>query len=281
MNNLGNTILINVGVQAYYNLTVKMANLALNVNVRWNVLIALLIIFSVAFFLYYSSPWKAWPKSAAKKQAEESAVGKYFTWNTKDRTKDQIYYKEVLPQVSENTRFTVILLHGQLFTSENWDNIGTLKALAAKSYKAIAVDLPGHGHSESVKAPSDEDEKVNFVSSLIENLGVDRAVLVAPSMSGSYVLPALMEKDLRIKIRGFIPVAPGAVAKYEENDLRKLNLPTLIVYGELDKNFKPFFPLIKNIPNSEVFMMKNAKHACYLDNPEEFNARIIEFLDKL
>lgn len=76
-------------------------------------------------------------------------------------------------------------------------------------------------------------------------------------------------------------MAPGAVAKFKGEELKRLNLPTLIVYGELDKHFTPFVPLMKNIPESEVFMMKNAKHSCYLDYPEEFNARVIVFLDKL
>ena len=252
-----------------------MANLALNVTVRWNVFIAVLLVFSIAFFLYYSSPWKSWANSKAKEKVE--AKSNYFTWNTDDR----IYYKEVEPLASENTRFSVVLLHGQQFSSENWDNIGTLKALAVKGYKAIAVDLPGHGHSESVKAPSDEDGKIKFVSNLIEKLDVDRPVLVAPSMSGSYALPFVMDKDLRKKLRGFIPVAPGAVAKYKEDKLTGLDLPTLIVYGELDTHFEPFVALMKNIPKSEVFMMEKAKHPCYLDNPEEFNNRVIEFLNKL
>jgi len=82
-------------------------------------------------------------------------------------------------------------------------------------------------------------------------------------------------------LRGFIPVAPGAVAKYTEKELKQLDLPTLIVYGEKDTGFKQYAEKMNNIPGSEVFMMKGAQHACYLDNPEEFNARVIEFLDKL
>lgn len=164
---------------------------------------------------------------------------------------------------------------------ENWDNIGILKVLVVKSYKVIVVDLLGYGYLEFVKVFLDEDEKVNFVFSLIENFGVDRLVLVVFLMSGLYVLLVLMEKDFRIKIRGFILVVLGVVVKYEENDFRKLNFLILIVYGELDKNFKLFFLLIKNIFNSEVFMMKNVKYVCYFDNLEEFNVRIIEFFDKL
>lgn len=106
---------------------------------------------------------------------------------------------------------------------ENWDNIGILKVLVVKSYKVIVVDLLGYGYLEFVKVFLDEDEKVNFVFSLIENFGVDRLVLVVFLMSGLYVLLVLMEKDFRIKIRGFILVVLGVVVKYEENDFRKLN----------------------------------------------------------
>ena len=38
---------------------------------------------------------------------------------------------------------SVLLLHGQSFTSETWDEIGSLQTLAAFGYYAIAIDLPG------------------------------------------------------------------------------------------------------------------------------------------
>lgn len=255
----------------------KMANLALNITVRWHVLIALFLVLSLAVLFFYSSYWKGGADSAngdiLQTQAENEEHG-YLSW---DGTEKGIFYRQVKPK---SPRFPVLFLHGAAFTSKNWHDIGTLTALHAKGYQAVAVDLPGRGESQKIKSPEDA-KKIQFLSDLIKKLGLERPVVVAPSMSGSYALPFVMDKEHAKELRGFIPVAPGAVAGYTENELKGLDLPTLIVYGEKDTGFKQFVTRMNNIPGSEVFVMKDARHPCYLDNPEEFNARVIKFLDKL
>jgi pimeloyl-ACP methyl ester carboxylesterase len=37
----------------------------------------------------------------------------------------------------------VLLLHGMAFSSDNWQQIGTLGLIAASGWSAVAVDLPG------------------------------------------------------------------------------------------------------------------------------------------
>ena len=256
----------------------KMANLALNITVRWHVLIALFLVLSVAFLFLYSSYWKA--NSAQKAngdilqtQGENEQQG----YLSRDGTEKGIFYRQVIPK---SPRFPVLFLHGAAFTSKNWHDIGTLTALGLKGYTAVAVDLPGHGESQNIKAPESAGS-IQFLANLIKELGLERPVVVAPSMSGSYALPFVMDKEHAKELRGFIPVAPGAVAKYTEEELKGLDLPTLIVYGEKDTGFKQYVAKMNKIPSSEVFMMKDARHPCYLDNPEEFNVRVIEFLDKL
>ena len=254
----------------------KMANLALNITVRWHVLIALLLVLSVGVLFLYSSYWKGWAESPKKangdtSQTQDEQQG-YLSW---DGTEKGIFYRRVMP---ESTQVPVLFLHGAAFTSKNWHDIGTLTALGSKGYPAVAVDLPQHGESQNIKQP---ENVIQFLSSLIKELRLERPVVVAPSMSGSYALPFVMDKEHAKELRGFIPVAPGAVAKYTEEELKRLDLPTLIVYGEKDTGFQQYVAKMNNIPDSEVFMMKGANHPCYLDNPEEFNARVIEFLDKL
>jgi len=263
--------------QANFHPKSKMANLALNITVRWHVLIALLLILSVAVLFLYSSSWKGWADSPNKanddtsQSQDENEQQGYLSW---DGTEKGVFYRRVMP---ESTQVPVLFLHGAAFTSKNWHDIGTLSALGSKGYPAVAVDLPGHGESQNIKAP----DSIQFLSQLIKELGLERPVVVAPSMSGSYALPFVMNKEHVKELRGFIPVAPGEVAKYTEEELKGLDLPTLIVYGEKDAGFKQYAEKMNNIPGSEVFTMKGARHACYLDNPEEFNARVIEFLDKL
>ena len=258
----------------------KMANLALNITVRWHVLVGLLLILSVAVLFLYSSYGKGWASSPEEANGDilqtpdEDEQQGYLSW---EGTEKGIFYRQVK---SENPRFPVLFLHGAAFTSKNWHDIGTLKSLASKGYTAVAVDLPGYGESQNIKRP-ESASRIQFLSNLITELGLERPVVVAPSMSGSYALPFVMVKERAKELRGFIPVAPGAVDKYTEEELKGLDLPTLIVYGENDSGFKRLAERMKNIPASEVFMMKNAGHPCYLDNPEEFNTRVTKFLDKL
>ena len=257
----------------------KMANLALNVTVKWHVLIVLLLVLSLAVLYFYSSYRKGWADSPGKANGDilqtqdENEQHGYLSW---DGTEKGIFYRQVKP---ESPRFPVLFLHGAAFTSKNWHDIGTLAALGSKGFQAVAVDLPGHGESQHIKSP-ETAERIQFLSNLIKELGLERPVVVAPSMSGSYALPFVMNEEHAKELRGFIPVAPGAAAQYSEK-FKELDLPTLIVYGEKDTGFQPLVAKMNDIPGSEVFMMKDAKHPCYLDNPEEFNARVVKFLDKL
>ena len=258
-----------------------MANLALNVTIKWKVLIVLLAVVALAV-LFYSSLWKYWATDPAVTESDnihtqdENVEEKYLVWDGIDKG---IFYRQA---AAENPKYTVLLLHGAKFTSRNWRKLGTLKALSSKGYTAIAVDLPEHGDSMKVKQPTEEEGKIKFLSDLIKNLNLERPVLVAPSMSGAYAMPFVMDEKHSKELRGFVPIAPGAVAKYEGAELEKLHLPTLIIYGEKDKGFADqYVDKMKQIPGSEVFMMKDASHPCYVDNPEEFHSTVLKFLEKL
>ncbi|MES2960473.1 MAG: alpha/beta hydrolase [Pseudomonadota bacterium] len=80
---------------------------------------------------------------------------------------------------------TVVLLHGVGGGREAWgDSIsGTGSALAEAGFTAIAVDLPGYGHSPSIE-PYDMAGLAAAVSALIQSLQLDRCALVGHSMGG-------------------------------------------------------------------------------------------------
>jgi len=50
----------------------------------------------------------------------------------------------------------------------------------------------------------------------------------------------------------------------------------MIVFGEKDS----IVPVenLREMPKSETFMMKKAGHACYMDDPDEWNHRLYNFL---
>ena len=55
-----------------------------------------------------------------------------------------LFFREAHPGSGQATRFSVLLLHGIRFSSETWQNLGTLHRLAQAGYRAVAIDLPGN-----------------------------------------------------------------------------------------------------------------------------------------
>lgn len=78
----------------------------------------------------------------------------------------------------------VVLLHGLGDCAEVWDL--NLEPLAAAGYRAVALDLPGHGLSDkpvdrAVYRPS---FIVPFLDGVLASLGAERAALVGSSLGG-------------------------------------------------------------------------------------------------
>jgi pimeloyl-ACP methyl ester carboxylesterase len=66
-----------------------------------------------------------------------------------------------------------------------------------------------------------------------------------------------------------------------EDLLPKINVPTLIIVAEKDVTTPPVMgkEMARLIPNSEIRVVRNAAHLAKLENPEEFNRYVLEFLE--
>lgn len=166
----------------------------------------------------------------------------------------------------------VLLLHGARFHSGTWKQLGTLEKLAKEGFHAVALDLPGYGASPA-PPPGAKLDLAAFIAA--QKLGTP--VVLSPSMSGKFSLPLVTAHPE--KVAGFIAVAPVELAAHESG-LRKLALPTLIVWGENDA----VVPLAQGkalhtwVKDSQLVVLSGAKHPCYLDRPDEFHAALIGFL---
>ena len=60
-------------------------------------------------------------------------------------------------------------------------------------------------------------------------------------------------------------------------------VPTLIVWGGEDQMMPASGAetLAGRIPGSEVAILEGAHHACYMDQPDRFHERLLEFLEKV
>ncbi|KAJ7370945.1 Protein abhd14a [Desmophyllum pertusum] len=210
-----------------------------------------------------------------------NAEGNGVTWLSRmEGEANGIFYREEVP--ANGGRFTVLFLHGQAFSSQTWEDLGTLKFLRSKNYRVVALDLPGYVKSKDAKVPRNSEERRVFLNKFTEKLQITRPVIVSPSMSGSYALPFIFQGDQGRNLRGFVPVAPVGTDQHSESDYKNLQLPTLIVYGENDATLGvSSLRRLRNIPGSVIHMIKGAGHACYMKNADEFHENLDNFLSKL
>ncbi|CAF2487670.1 unnamed protein product [Rotaria sp. Silwood2] len=190
-----------------------------------------------------------------------------------DIPKDQ----NVLVREAGESNFKILLLHGQAFSSQIWEKIGTLQYLASWGYQAFAIDLPGYGNSSLPVVQ--ETAGAQWLTKLIRSLRLSNFVIISPSMSGRFSLPYVIQSNTKQQsIRGFIPISPVGTKKFDINNYKQVQISTLIVYGENDAQFESAINDLKQIPSSEVLIIKNASHACYVQQPLEFHNGLRQFL---
>ena len=90
---------------------------------------------------------------------------------------------------------TVVFIHGVLNDHSVW--ILQSRYLANHGYNVLAVGLPGHCRSEG-EAPSTVEEAANFITDLLNAVGVQRAALVGHSWGSLIALEAAARLKERI-----------------------------------------------------------------------------------
>ncbi|NP_001279203.1 protein ABHD14A [Callorhinchus milii] len=195
-----------------------------------------------------------------------------------------VFYRETLaPEKDWKTtqpRLEVLLLHGQAFSSKTWEDLGTLSLLASRGYRAVALDLPGFGNTPHMEIGKNDQNRADFLLAFLNALGLKAPVLISPSMSGGYSIPFLMLQNQRVK--GFIPIAPVRTKDYSSEQYKKIQTPTLIVFGQLDMGLgKESLKNLMQLPQNTIIEIQAAGHACYLDEPKQFHKVLLEFLTDL
>jgi abhydrolase domain-containing protein 14 len=169
----------------------------------------------------------------------------------------------------------VLLLHGAAFDSGTWEKLGTLSILAEAGFHAVAVDLPGYGQSKAARI-----DPGRFLETLLPALGIDRPVIVSPSMSGRVSFPFLLAHPERVA--GFVAVAPAGAAQYTAR-LHGCKVPALVVWGERDSVFPISLakPLAAAFADARVLVLPKARHPAYLDQPDLFHRELGAFAKRV
>lgn len=167
---------------------------------------------------------------------------------------------------------SVLFLHGASFSSQTWQDIGSLKLLAKNGYRAVAIDLPGYGQSQEISGSPEA-----FLREFIEQLNLQKPILVSPSMSGNYSLPFLGKHPDMLK--GFVAVAPVGISRLS-SQLQRIELPILAIWGSND-NIVPVAKadkLLQAMPIGQKVILAEAGHACYMNKTDEFHQHLLEFI---
>lgn len=169
---------------------------------------------------------------------------------------------------------SILLLHGLAYSSKTWMELETLQLLKSNGFEPYAIDLPGHGNSSDCK-----HNQETFLKDVLDALAIENSIILSPSMSGRYSIPLLI--DYQDKLKGYIPVAPVIPKEYivRKDAFPETKVPSLIIYGEKDPMLKSQLKdILTSIPNSKLTIIPEARHPCYIDDPDLFHNKVLDFI---
>ena len=209
----------------------------------------------------------------------------------------------------------LLLLHGN---GESLDYFAGQIDFFAKAYRVIALDTRGHGASPRGSAPFTIRQFAEDLRAFMDEKGIESAHILGFSDGGNIALSFALKYPRRVKklilnganldpwgvklhvqlpivlgyhaARLFAGKRPAARRKMEllglmvnephfaPQDLRKLELPALVIAGDRDMIRDRHTRLIADsLPNARLAILKG-NHFIANQNPEEFNRVVAEFL---
>ena len=103
--------------------------------------------------------------------------------------KNILYKNTKISYTDSGAGSTIVFLHGFLENKKMWTDY---IALFAEQYRVIAIDLLGHGESDSLGYVHSMEENANAVHEVLEHLKIGKATILGHSMGG-YVALAFAE----------------------------------------------------------------------------------------
>lgn len=104
-----------------------------------------------------------------------------------------------------------------------------------------------------------------------------------PKMATDELVDEVFEiTNNRLKVIKIIALAKSAIRNNLGEELSQIKQPTLLIWGENDTITPPFVgqEFNKLIPNSELHMIDKCGHAPMMEQPQQFNEILSEFLSK-
>ncbi|MBS3756048.1 MAG: alpha/beta hydrolase [Desulfobacterales bacterium] len=165
----------------------------------------------------------------------------------------------------------IVILHGYMYTSDVWNEIGLLRLLEKKGIPFKAIDMP-YGHSNE-SAPRNPDPAEN--AAIVARLAPPEAVLIGASLGGYIALRHCVAN----RASGVMVIAPVMSLQQELASLySRLSMPVSIIYGDADNVVYPQeIRRLARLLDTDVRVYENARHAAYMDQPERFRKDVLAF----
>jgi pimeloyl-ACP methyl ester carboxylesterase len=210
----------------------------------------------------------------------------------------------------------VLLSHGYSASAEMW--AGQVEPLTSAGYRAVAWDMRGHGASDSPDDPAAYSEALTVadMAAILEAAGADTAVIGGLSLGGYMSLAFNIARPERVRALMLFDTGPGfrkdaarddwnalaertaeragpgharaARGMLVQHDARvidslpSIGVPTLVLVGERDVRFHGGTDyMATKIPGAVKVVIPDAGHAANIDQPDAFNAAVLDFLRDL
>lgn len=158
----------------------------------------------------------------------------------------------------------LIFLHGYMFTSDVWNDVGVLRELEKRNIPFKAIDMPYGKISECSPKASAADKN----TALIAAAAGREPVIVGASLGGFIAL----KYSVSHPVRGLLLAAP--VMSLQKDLIRhyqSLTAPVAIVYGDADNIVSANeMRKLSRCFNTDLNVYRNASHPAYLDYPKQF-----------
>ena len=169
----------------------------------------------------------------------------------------------------------IVLLHGYMYTSDVWNDIGLLRLLEQKNIAFNAVDMPYGHRSECAPRSGNPEQNTAIVASIASH----DSLLIGASLGGYIALKHCVARPAG----GLMLVAPvmslqaELAARYPQISAR-----VRLIYGENDNVvYRDEIKRLGRLLGITPRIYEKAQHAAYMDHPERFNTDVIEFYQQM
>ena len=163
-------------------------------------------------------------------------------------------------------------------------------ARLADRFNILRYDTRGHGRTQATPPPYSFDQLTADAVALMDSVGIDRAHWVGLSLGGSTGIAMALNHAHRLRSLAVCDsrarTDPEFVRAWQtldfEDRLGEITLPVLFMAGASDRSCPPEAAraMHDRVAGSACVILDPASHISNLENPAQFNAALLAYLDR-